>query len=269
MYHIVVSDLDGTLLNNQHRVSPRTRRTLHRLTEQGIHFIVATGRHYIDVQRIRDALGLDIFLITANGAVVYDKNNRCIYNQTIPPHLAQQLVEVERRDDIELHIYQGDEWLVERESPEQKEIVGEDHFTYRIVDPITLDKADINKIFYTGEHDELVELENRLLQNWGDKLSIAFSTPTCLEAMQKGVHKGNAVKAVLEQNGYPLSQAVAFGDGMNDREMLAMVGHGVVMGNAHSRLKEALPDLPRAQTNDEDGVAEYLVKLFAEQGIKV
>ena len=67
MFKVVVSDLDGTLLNNQHQISPHTRRTLHRLTAEGIRFIVATGRHHIDVQGIRNALGLEIFLITANG----------------------------------------------------------------------------------------------------------------------------------------------------------------------------------------------------------
>lgn len=263
MFKVVVSDLDGTLLNNQHQISPHTRRTLHRLTERGIRFIVATGRHHIDVQSIRDTLGLDIFLITANGAVVHDKQDNCIYNQTIPPQLAQELVEIERRPDIDLHLYQGDEWLVEAESPELLAYHKDSGFTYRVVDPITLNKQGINKIFYTGEHPDLVELENRLLTCFGDRLSIAFSTPTCLEAMQKGVNKGNALKAVLELNGYRLQDAIAFGDGMNDFEMLSMAGRGVVMGNAHSRLKDALPSHPQALTNDEDGVAEYLTQLFS------
>ena len=263
MFKVVVSDLDGTLLNNQHQISPHTRRTLHRLTERGIRFIVATGRHHIDVQSIRDTLGLDIFLITANGAVVHDKQDNCIYNQTIPPQLAQELVEIERLPDIDLHLYQGDEWLVEAESPELLAYHKDSGFTYRVVDPVALDKQGINKIFYTGEHPDLVELENRLLTYFGDRLSIAFSTPTCLEAMPKGVNKGNAVKAVLELNGYRLQDAIAFGDGMNDFEMLSMAGRGVVMGNAHSRLKAALPGHPQALTNDEDGVAEYLTQLFS------
>jgi hydroxymethylpyrimidine pyrophosphatase-like HAD family hydrolase len=58
---------------------------------------------------------------------------------------------------------------------------------------------------------------------------------------------------------------VAFGDGMNDFEMLSMVGRGVVMGNAHDRLKLALPEHEQTLTSDEDGVAVYLEKLFASQ----
>ena len=263
MYNVVVTDLDGTLLNNQHQISGHTRRVLHNLCDHGKQLIVATGRHHVDVQGIRDALGLEIYLITANGAVVHDPGDRCIYNQTIPPQLAQELIEFPRPAELELHIYRGDEWLVAQESPELLAYHKDSGFTYRVVDPVALDKQGINKIFYTGEHPDLVELENRLLTYFGDRLSIAFSTPTCLEAMPKGVNKGNAVKAVLELNGYRLQDAIAFGDGMNDFEMLSMAGRGVVMGNAHSRLKDALPGHPQALTNDEDGVAEYLTQLFS------
>ena len=92
MYKVVVSDLDGTLLNTQHQISPHTRNTLHRLHDQGIKLVVATGRHHVDVQGIRDALGLELFLITANGAVIHDPQDRLIYNQVIAPELSYNFV---------------------------------------------------------------------------------------------------------------------------------------------------------------------------------
>ena len=60
------------------RSSSRTRDTLHRLVDQGVKFVVATGRHHVDVRSIRDALGLDIYLITSNGAVVHDKQDQLV-----------------------------------------------------------------------------------------------------------------------------------------------------------------------------------------------
>ncbi len=263
MFNVVVTDLDGTLLNNQHKISCHTRHVLHHLCEHGKQLIVATGRHHVDVQGIRDTLGLEIYLITANGAVVHDPSDRCIYNQTIPPQLAQELIAFPRPAELELHVYRGDEWLVERECPELLDYHKESGFRYRIVDLLTTSKESVNKIFFAGEHAVLADLELKLLAHFGDSLSIAFSTPTCLEAMQKGVNKGNAVKAVLGLMGRDPAEAIAFGDGMNDKEMLTLVGHGVVMGNAHSRLKETLPELPQALTNDEDGVADYLQQRFA------
>ena len=67
---------------------------------------------------------------------------------------------------------------------------------------------------------------------------------------------------MLQQNGFSLDETIAFGDGMNDLEMLSLVGRGVVMGNAHDRLVKALPDHERTLSSDEDGVARYLERLF-------
>lgn len=263
MYKVVVSDLDGTLLNTQHQISPHTRHTLHRLHAQGIQLVVATGRHHVDVQGIRDALGLELFLITANGAVIHDPQDRLIYNQVIPPEIAQELVEIERPEEVALNVYRGNAWFVEEEQPEYLAFHRDSGFAYQLVDLASLDKRQINKVFYTGEHEVLQALEARLLERYADTLSITFSLPSCLEVMSKGVNKGNAVQAVLEQHGWRLEEAVAFGDGMNDFEMLSMVGLGVVMDNAHDRLKSALPAHPRTLTADEEGVAHYLDRLFA------
>ena len=263
MYKVVVSDLDGTLLNGQHQISPRTRDTLHRLVAQGVKFVVATGRHHVDVRSIRDTLGLDIYLITSNGAVVHDKQDQLIFNQALPDTVAAELIALERDPSIHLNVYYGDEWLGEEEMPKMLQFHEESGFAYRLTDLSTHPMDKINKVFYIGEHELLLQIEERLNRQYGDRLNVTFSLPDCLEVMHAGVHKGNAVRAVLEQNGLEMSQAIAFGDGMNDFEMLSMVGRGVVMGNAHDRLKLALPEHDQTLSSDEDGVAVYLEQLFA------
>lgn len=268
MYKVVISDLDGTLLNTQHQVSPRTRKTLRKMVELGTKFVVATGRHHIDVKKIRDALGLEIYLVTSNGAVVTDKQDQIIYNKTIPTELAQELSELPLPDpDTAVNIYTPDSWYANKVMPEYLEYHKDSGFSYIHTDLVKLDKSSINKFFFIAEHEPLLELENTLLERYEGKLSIAFSQPDCLEVMALGVNKGAAITSILEQNNVPLDAAIAFGDGMNDYEMLSIVGHGVVMGNAHDRLKMALPDLPRAGVNDEDGVAEYLHRLLMEDAI--
>ncbi len=140
MYKAVVSDLDGTLLNTQHQISAHTRHTLHRLHQQGIQVVVATGRHQVDVQGIRDALGLELFLITANGAVIHDPQDRLIYNQVLSPEVAQELVEIARPPEVVLNVYRGDAWCVEEEQPGYLDFHKDSGFGYQLVDLIALDK---------------------------------------------------------------------------------------------------------------------------------
>ena len=266
MFKAVVSDLDGTLLNKQHQITPRTRNILHRLVEQGIKLVVATGRHHVDVRSIRDALGLDIYLITSNGAVVHDKQDQLVFNQVLSSTVAAELIAMKRDPSIHLNVYYGDEWLVEEEHPKMLEFHDKSGFAYRLTDLANHPTDKVNKVFYIGDHEKLLQIEAQLNQHYGDRVNVSFSLLDCLEVMHGGINKGNAVRAVLEQNGLEMSQAVAFGDGMNDFEMLNMVGHGVVMDNAHDRLKLALPQHARTLSSDEDGVAVYLEQLFATSG---
>ncbi len=219
----------------------------------------------MDVSSIRDALWLDIYLITSNGALVHDKQDQLVYNQALPATVAAELIALERDPSIHINVYYGDEWLVEEELPWLLKFHHDSGFSYRLADLASHPKDRVNKVFYIGDHDKLLKIEAHLNQQYGDRLNVTFSLPDCLEVMHAGVHKGNAVRAVLEQHGLEMSQAVAFGDGMNDFEMLSMVGRGVVMGNAHDRLKQALPEHEQTLTSDEDGVAVYLEKLFASQ----
>ena len=64
MYQVVASDLDGTLLSPDHSLSPYAKETLKLLTEQGVNFVFATGRHHIDVGQIRDGLGIRAYMLS-------------------------------------------------------------------------------------------------------------------------------------------------------------------------------------------------------------
>ena len=80
--------------------------------------------------------------------------------------------------------------------------------------------------------------------------------------MAQGVSKGAALARVAERLGVALGEVIAFGDGMNDLEMLQLVGKGVRMANADPRLQEALPHLEEIGNNREESVARYLEELF-------
>ncbi len=105
-------------------------------------------------------------------------------------------------------------------------------------------------------------MEDAINARWGDRVNVSFSFPTCLEVMAGGVSKGHALEEVAKIIGYTLQECIAFGDGMNDLEMLSMAGKGCIMRDAHQRLKDMLPELEVIGSNVDNAVPHYLRKMF-------
>lgn len=258
MYKVIVSDLDGTLLTPAHRVSETTKQTINKLLQTDKKFIIATGRHNVDVEAIRKSIGAEIYLITSNGARVHNDKGELIYSKNIATDIAQIISEIPLPDSIQVNIYRNDEWFVDKPNPEILNFSQDSTFTYQVVDLVALDKQGIAKFFFCGPHDDLVTLADSINATYGDQLNATFSLLNCLEIMHIAVNKAQALREVLKIKGHSLAETIAFGDGMNDVEMLKAVDKGLLMGNASEMLKAALPEYERIGTSAEDGVACYI-----------
>ena len=264
MYHVVASDLDGTLLSPDHTLTPYAKETLKLLTQRGVHFVFATGRHHIDVAQIRDNLGISAFMITSNGARVHNTEGELIFSHNLDKDIAHDLsLMVHDNPDILTNLYRNDDWFMNRESPEQEEFFRESVFKYQLFEPGLLETDGVCKVYFTSDdHDKLLPLEDAINARWGDRVNVSFSFPTCLEVMAGGVSKGHALEEVAKIIGHSLKECIAFGDGMNDLEMLSMAGKGCIMRNAQQRLKDKLPGLEVIGSNADDAVPHYLRKMF-------
>ncbi|MFM2606423.1 Cof-type HAD-IIB family hydrolase [Vibrio chagasii] len=261
---IVASDLDGTLLAPNHQLSDFTKLTLKKLHEQGYTFIFATGRHHVDVAGIRQIAGIPAYMITSNGARVHDQNDQLMYSQNVPQELVQPVIDIVRQDpNIFIHMYQNEDWLLDREDEMLAKFHSESGFSYKRFEADNAPNDGIAKVFFTHpeqDHEYLVTFEQKLKEAFGDKLNVAFSTPWCLEVMAAEVSKGHALDAVAKSLNLTLDNCIAFGDGMNDAEMLAMAGKGLIMGTSHEKVMQALPDNEVIGSNADDAVAYYLEK---------
>lgn len=262
MIKLVASDLDGTLLAPNHQLSDFTKQTLRELHQKGFTFIFATGRHHVDVAGIREQTGIPAYMITSNGARVHDKNDQLMYSQNVPQDLIQPVVDIMKQDpNLMIHIYQDDNWLLNQEDEYMKNFHEDSRFTYTLFDKDNAPTDGIAKVFLTHpekDHEYLVKFEEELNASFGDKLNIAFSTPWCLEVMAAEVSKGEALKVVAESLGKTLENCIAFGDGMNDVEMLSMAGKGLVMATSHEKVMKALPNNQVIGSHADDAVAHYL-----------
>lgn len=259
-FTIVASDLDGTLLAPDHQLSPFSKSILKELHQQGFTFVFATGRHHIDVAQIREQAGIPAYMITSNGARVHDLNDKEMYSKNIDKEIVQPIIDLVKKDpNIRINVYQNNDWLISREDEELKKFNSTSQFHYSLFDVDNAPTGGIAKLFFIySDHDYLVQYEDKINQQFGEQVNAAFSTPWCLEVMAAEVSKGAALEAVAKSLHLSLEHCIAFGDGMNDVEMLSMAGKGLVMETAHEKVKRALPDNEVIGSNVDHAVAVYL-----------
>lgn len=264
-FRAIVSDLDGTLLTPDHKISPFTVQTLRKLSEKGVDIILATGRNHTDVASILAKIDVpNAAMITSNGARVRDRQGNLLYANSLSPDLAAALYRVPfDAQKVCINTYQDEGWFINVDLPELTQFHQESGFTYQVVDFANHHTRDVEKVFFLGrEAQDLTEVEQYLQQHFGEQTAIVYSALSCLEVMNQNVSKGDALAHLLQSRDYELADCIAFGDGMNDQTMLSRVGKGCIMQNADPRLKTACPTLSVIGENKDEAVAHYLHELF-------
>lgn len=262
-YKAIFCDLDGTLLNSQHRMSKRTVETIKSIIEKGIKVYLSTGRHYLDAKKFYEILNMNSFLITCNGAKIHNNMNEEIYSADIPARIVEKIINLEVDNKIHKNIFSNEGWFVEEHFQKEASICIESGFKYEVISSLkNFIGKDITKFFYVSDEiNDMVLLYEKIKQKLGDEVQITQPS-RYMELMIKGVSKGDAIKKILELEGIDIADSIAFGDGTNDIEMLSVVNKGFIMGNGHSILKNTLKENEIIDTNDNDGVAKKLEELY-------
>lgn len=265
-FYAVVSDLDGTLLQPNHRLGTLTKETLKKIAALHIDIIVATGRPYLDVKAIFDQIPeIKPTLITSNGAVIHDYTGKMIFSHYLPTEIANKLTNLNSIDkhNVCVNIYTEKGWFIDREVPELKAFHQDSNFHYQVTDFSTQQYSAVEKVFFLSHHpDKLAKIAKEIKNLFNDNVEMTYSNPYCLEVMNKGISKATTLKQLLVNRPYDLKHCIAFGDGLNDEDMLKVVGSGCVMGNADPRLRIACNQLPQIGNNGEEAVANYLKHIF-------
>jgi hypothetical protein len=255
-----IFDLDGTLLNCQHQLSAMTVATLQHLQQQGARLVIATGRHINDVRGYLQQLGGDITAISCNGANIHAGNGELIYRQALATEWNLPLLTLGQQFAVHTSFYTDQHWLVSAENADLAAV--QQHGPgYQLLDVGQLSALSALKVMFYGEHQLLQQLKQQIADQWPQQLHLTFSDPHYLEVMPAGCCKGHALQFLRQQQQFCLQQSIAFGDGMNDAELLALVGYPVLMANASQSLQQLLPQAARAPHHDQDGVAQFLAAL--------
>nr|ACS87866.1 haloacid dehalogenase-like hydrolase-like protein [Angomonas deanei] len=275
----VFSDLDGTLYNAQHTVSQRTFKAVKALQDKGIPFIMATGRPFPDVFANLETTGLKPdFIITSNGSRVHDAMHDHVFGCDVNPESVERFFQLSMHltDDgvvdasaparsIQLNLNYEDRWLTNQCTDEVRAMY-HPSLNYEQVDPTTFSAATLSgthSMYAWGKHEDLLCVKKYIERELPD-VTCAFPLPHILDCFPAGNHKAVAVQKVCDELGIDMKETIAFGDGMNDVQMLHGVGQGYVMDNAAPMVKEAMEGLPVIGTNNDDAVAVKLEELLAK-----
>ncbi|XRX43127.1 MAG: Cof-type HAD-IIB family hydrolase [Buchnera aphidicola (Tetraneura sorini)] len=266
MYKVVISDLDGTLFNSKYKITNYTKRIIKLLISKGIKFIIATGRHYIDLINLKDNLNLNSYLITCNGSRIYDLKGNLVFNSFLDKSVVSSLLKIKKNNKkITTQIYTHDNWYIDTNEYNDN-FCKKLSLKYKFLNFVTFSLNRVNKIFFTSSNiKNLKNLKKEIIFLWGSKkkINIFFSFPECLEIVPYKASKGKSLKFISNLLGFSTKDFIAFGDGMNDKDMLEISGKGCIMGNADLKLKNTLNSMEVISTNEQDGVARYLSSLFS------
>ena len=248
---LITLDLDGTLLDSEKQLSPENAAALARAAGAGIEIVPATGRFYRGMPDNIRNLPYVHYVITINGAQVYDiRRNRTLCASEIPWQRAVALME--RLDTLPViyDCYQdGWGWMTQAFYDQAEQYAATRHSLDMILNlrtPVPDLKARLAEKASGVQKVQMffrdMELRARMLKQLPREfpdLAVTTSIVNNIEVNSLAANKGSALRMLADELGIPVEQTMAFGDDLNDIAMLKEAGIGVAMGNAPEEVRRA------------------------------
>lgn len=269
---LIISDLDGTLLNSDGKLSEYTVGTLNCLIDCGMYFTFATARTIYSAKHITSKLNINVPCILNNGASVYDMNiGKYIRNACISCEVSERIISVFRKNDVNCFMFKfvdnilstfydkvTDE-LMKTYVAERKEKFLHPFFECNdLVSEINGSEIYINS---TGSYEDLLPIRNAVAEIEGADCAFYKDTYTdkwFLEIFSNEASKANGIKFLRKAYGF--EHIIVFGDNLNDLSMFEEADTKIAVGNAHPDVKDAADFI--VGSNDDDGVAREIKERF-------
>lgn len=289
MIKVIASDMDGTLLGDDHKPAPETLAAVKKACDAGIRFMIATGRNFPGAMaELKDA-ELVCDYIVGSGAEVRNPQQEVVVTHPISIELCRAIYE-EIRDYPLSVTFCTDGYDYKIGTPEEieeslmlqmqlffsnqpREELAKSE-TYRRIKKSTRSMSDMDeleaagvpvyKLFLYSEDKAMLDEMNVQLQRNKD-IAVASSFPTNLEITDVKAQKGPVLKEYIESLGYTMDEVMVLGDSLNDLSMISMdFGATVAMENAVPEVRRAAKYITKS--NEELGVAYAIRELLRKQG---
>lgn len=259
---LVACDMDGTLLNDEFRLSPLTKEIVGRVVARGIRFVLVSGRMRATLMPFHQELGLDTPAVCYNGAMIWDPVTRRVVSHTpISYEVAQEVLDFSESEGLHIQYFWDDRFFATKRTSwmelyeNRTRLRGEIIPSLREFSPERLP----TKIQLITDPERVRRLVAELSDRFAGRLYVTSTLPEYVEMMNPSVSKGEGLRVVGNLLGISPDRMLVFGDAPNDETMFALAGYSVAMGNARPEVREKAHFV--AKSNREDGVAHALVAL--------
>ncbi len=287
MIKLIAADVDGTLLNSKHEISPETCRMIHAAQERGVRFAIASGRIYRDIRVLLDRYKIACECVSMNGAEYFDQQGNCIEGIYIGESKAREILSVMRSSGkfaVEIYTDQGcytldsklKTWhgLMKRARSYRPNLgtlknifyaLRNDHLRqmHYIKDLDVFMRSDRKIAKFISFGDDAAEIQElyRTVEALGG-VAVSASFRTNIEVNDEAATKGYILQRIAKKAGLREDEVMVVGDGLNDLSMFqAFPSHSAAMGNAIPEIKAAAAFVTKSQ--DESGVAVAIERALA------
>lgn len=257
---MVVTDMDGTLLNSDHKVSDQFFKLFEKMKERDIIFVAASGRQYQSIVDKLDSIKDDILVIAENGGIAMQNGKELVATPLDTQAKNRVLETLHNIENIHPVLCGRNSAYILGNSEKFEKKLREFYSNYTILDDLkTFDNEILKIAVYHFENSEKFIYPS--LKHLEGELQVKISGQHWVDVSSTNANKGYALQKVQELYGITPKETMVFGDYNNDLEMLGMADFSFAMENAHQNVKKAAKFT--TSSNDDFGVERILEKLLA------
>ncbi|MDD6382864.1 Cof-type HAD-IIB family hydrolase [Mitsuokella sp.] len=256
---LFVTDLDGTLLLKGQQVSQENIDAVQAAVKAGVTVTIATGRMYQAALPVAQALGVDVPIITYNGALIKSTSGEVFYENFLPEQVVADVVSFCQEKGWYIQSYSHDELCLPARTSEAEGYENAQNVKGRVLgwDGLKTHGEAVCKLLSITSGAEETEARIREMRaHFGPGLAVMRSNANYVEIVNPGVSKAAGIRHLAAKLGIPLDEIMAIGDANNDLPMLKAAGHSIAMGNAVPEVKAVCDAV--TTTCEENGFAKAI-----------
>lgn len=259
---LVITDMDGTLLNSKHELSSDFDQIFKKLQSLNIRFVAASGRPFYSITEKLKDYNKDILIAAENGGLVVDGDKELYSNGLTIGQLKKIDQTISGIENAHCIYCTKNKAFIKNTSEELVKIFAEFYGQYEIIDTIDAIDAEVLKVatYHQVSAEQYIYPKVRHFEK---HFKVKVSANHWVDISDLDTNKGKALDVILEKYAINPENVLAFGDYNNDLEMLEKAGSSVAMANAHPHVLSCAKY--QTGTNDEAGVERILLKMIEQK----